>query len=183
VFADLALDPLPVWIARACIAALLAHAALVKLSDRDLLEQHLAAYGAPPALLPLGARLLPALELLAAVALLTLWREPGAALAIALLSGYAAAMAAHRARGHQIDCGCGGEPLPVSWVLVARNALLAAIAALAGAPLHSRAMGLADFMVVVASVLLAALLYAALHQVLRASLRGRPESRRMGWTR
>ena len=37
-------------------------------------------------------------------------------------------MAWHRAHGSRLDCGCGGEPLPVSWVLVARNGVLAALA-------------------------------------------------------
>lgn len=171
---DLALDPLPVWIARACIAALLAQAALVKFSDPALLEQHLAAYGVPFAALPLAARLLPAFELLAAALLLSPWVGAGSGLAVALLLAYGAAMAAHRLRGHEIDCGCGGEPLAVSWVLVARNAVLALMAWLAGAGMLARAMGWADFLVVVASVLLAALLYAALHQVLRAAHRARP---------
>ena len=55
----------------------------------------------------------------------------------------------------------------MSWALVVRNAVLAAVAWLAGAPMASRAMGLAEFLVVAAAVLLGSLLYAALHQVLR----------------
>lgn len=175
---ELALDPLPVWIARACIGVLFAQAAIAKFGDPALLEQHLAAYGVRAAALPLGVRLLPALELLAAALLLSPWAGVGAALAVALLLGYAAAMAWHRQRGTAIDCGCGGEPLPVSWLLVARNAVLAAIACVAGAGVAPRPLGGADFLVVVASVLLAALLYAALHQVLRAAHRVRPVLRR-----
>lgn len=175
---DLALDPLPVWIARACIGALFAQAALAKFSDAALFEQHLAAYGVPAGALALGVRLVPGLELLAAVLVLSPWVTVGATLAAALLLGYAAAMALHRVRGTEIDCGCGGEPLPVSWVLVARNVALAAVAGIAGAAMLPRAMGGADFLVVVASVLLAALLYAALHQVLRAARRARPALRR-----
>ena len=45
--------------------------------------------------------------------------------------------------------------------------IAAAVAWLAGAPMASRAMGLAEFLVVAAAVLLGSLLYAALHQVLR----------------
>jgi hypothetical protein len=171
---ELVLDPLPVWIARACIAALFAHAALAKFGDAALFEQHLAAYGVPAAGLALGVRLVPALELIAAGLLLSPWAAAGALLSIVLLLGYAAAMALHRVRGDEIDCGCGGEPLPVSWALVARNGVLAGVAGVAGAGLQPRPMGLADFAVVVASVLLAALLYAALHQVLRGAKRARP---------
>lgn len=161
------IDPLPLWLARACLATLFAHAALAKWGDVPLFEQHLSAYRVPPSLLPLLRVVLPAIEALAAGLLLTPWRIAGAALAGALLLTYGATMAWHRMHGRVLDCGCGGEPLPVSWALVARNAALMALAALAAAPAASRAMGLADFMVVVASVLLATLLYAALHQVLR----------------
>jgi len=160
-------DPLIVWLAAACTAVLFAHAALAKLADLPLTEQHLAAYGVPPTLLGLAARVLPALELLAVVAVLTPWRALGSALACALLLAYGAAMAWHRAQGHALDCGCGGEPLALSWALVARNGLLAAVAGLAGSAMQPRAMGQGDFFVVAAGVGLATLLYAAFHQVLR----------------
>lgn len=160
-------DPLLVWIARACIAALFAHAAAAKLADRSLFEQHLAAYGVPHRLLPLLAWLLPVAEAGTALALLTPWYSFGAAAAAALLGFYGAVMAWHRARGRRLDCGCGGEPLPLSWALVARNAGLAGMALLAGSPMASRAWSLADFLVAAAALLLAALLHAALHQMLR----------------
>ena len=165
--ADFTLDPLPLWIAAAMIATLLAHAALAKFADLALLEQHLSVYGVPQALLPAATRAVPLVELLAAVLLLTPWRALGATLAAALLLGYAAVMGWHRALGHELDCGCGGEPLPVSWALVARNAVLAAVALLATAPMGARAMGLGDFAVVVAALALATLLYAAFNEVLR----------------
>jgi hypothetical protein len=88
-------------------------------------------------------------------------------LGTALLLAYAAAMAWHRARGHTLDCGCGGESLPVSWALVSRNLVLVSISALALAPANPRSMGLGDFAVVVGAVLLGAVLYAGLNQVLR----------------
>lgn len=160
-------DPLIVWLAAACTAVLLAHAALAKLADLPLTEQHLAAYGVPLPLLGMAARLLPALELLAAVVLLSPWRALGSALACVLLVAYGVAMAWHRAQGHALDCGCGGEPLALSWALVARNGLLAALAGLAGSAMQPRAMGTGDFCVVAAGLGLATLLYAAFHQVLR----------------
>ena len=162
-----ALDPLPAWIAAAVIATLLAHAALAKLADLSLFEQHLAAYRVPGPGLAVAARTIPAFELGVAVLLLSPWRVAGAVLGASLLAGYGAAMAWHRWHGHALDCGCGGEPLPVSWSLVVRNALLALLALLAASPLTDRAMGLADFAVVAASVPLATLLYAGLNQILR----------------
>jgi uncharacterized membrane protein YphA (DoxX/SURF4 family) len=173
-------DPLLVWIAVACVATLFAHAGVAKLADVALFEQHLAAYGAPHAALPVAARMLPGVEIAAALLLLTPWRAAGAALAAALLLLYAAVMGWHRARGQSLDCGCGGEPLPVSWALVARNLLLAGLTGVAGAAMAPRAMGVGDFLVVVGALLLATLLYAALHQVLRhrAGLRPRTALRR-----
>lgn len=160
-------DPLWVWIAVAATAVLLAQAALAKLADRPLFEQHLAAYGLPHALLPALAGAVPLTEAALALALFTPWRPAAAAGGAALLLGYGVVMAWHRAHGHRLDCGCGGEPLAVSWILVGRNVLLAALAALAGAPMGPRAMGVGDFLVVAAAVLLGTLLYAALHQILR----------------
>jgi hypothetical protein len=161
------LDPLPVWIAVAGIATLLAHAALAKAADRPLLEQQLAAYGVPAALQAPATVALPAAEALAALLLLTPWRSAGAALAAALLLAYGAAMAWQRLHGRSPDCGCGGEPMPVSWPLVARNAALALVALAAGAPTTGRPMTLSDFAVVAVALVIGTLLYAALHQVLR----------------
>ena len=181
----LALDPLPVWIAAAAIATLFAHAALVKWADLALFEQQLAAYGVPAALLAPAARLLPAAESLTALLLLSPLRPWGASLGAALLLAYAAAMAWQRWQGHELDCGCGGDPLPLSWALVLRNAGLAGLAALAGAPLAPRSLGWADFTVLAGALALAALLYAAFNQILRHRAGGpaQPSSlRRTRWT-
>lgn len=168
-----AVDPLAVGMACALLATLFAHAALTKATDLPLLEQHLSAYGVPFTALAATARLLAAGEALVALLLLSPWRAVGAAGALALLLAYAGAMAWHRLQGHELDCGCGGEPLSVSWVLVARNLVLAALALLAFAPAVPRAMGLADFAVIAGAVVMGTLLYAALHQVLRHAGRGR----------
>jgi uncharacterized membrane protein YphA (DoxX/SURF4 family) len=163
----MSLDPLLVWIAVACTATLFAHAAITKLGDRALFEQHLAAYGVPSALGGALAWLLPLAEAATALLLLTPWRSAGAALAAALLLSYAAAMAHHRRQGHALDCGCGGEALPLSWALVLRNLVLAALALGAAAPMTARALALADFLVIAAALVLGTLLHAALHQMLR----------------
>ncbi|MFN0186018.1 MAG: MauE/DoxX family redox-associated membrane protein, partial [Aquabacterium sp.] len=166
-----ALDPLLVWMAAAALAVLLAHAAISKLADRDLLAQHLAAYRLPAALLAPAAWLLPLAEATTALALLSPGRAAGAVAAACLLLAYGAAMAWHRAHGRRLDCGCGGEPLPLSWALVLRNALLAALAVPAAAPLGPRALGVADVAVIAAGLVLGALLMAAVHQVLRHQAR------------
>lgn len=163
----MALDPLLVWIARACIATLLAHAALAKLADRSLFDTHLAAYGVPDGLRAMAVWALPLAEAALALALLSPWRDLAALGAAALLLLYGLAMAWHRAQGHALDCGCGGEPLPLSWALVVRNLLLAAVALAAGLPMLPRALGVGDFAVIAAALLLATLLHAALHQMLR----------------
>ncbi len=161
------LDPLLVWIAAAWLALLMLHAGLAKAMDRLLFVQHLGAYRVPDAWIwPLSV-LLPAAELLCGALLLSPWRGMGAALGAALLLLYALAMAWHRAAGRQLDCGCGGEPLPLSWALVARNGALLALCAAAAAPMAQRELRWADQAVVLAAVLLGALLWAAFHQVLR----------------
>lgn len=167
-----AVDPLAVWMACALLATLFAHAALAKATDLPLLEQHLAAYGLPFATLAAASRALVVVEALVALLLLSPWRALGAAGALALLLAYAGAMAWHRLHGHELDCGCGGEPLTVSWALVTRNLLLCALCGLAMAPSALRALGLADFAVIAGAVVLGTLLYAALHQVLRHAGRG-----------
>ena len=77
-----------------------------------------------------AAALLPPLEMVLGVTLLSAQLKPWPALAaIALLLLFAAAMAINIARGRDhIDCGCGESFLrqTLSWALVARNGVLAA---------------------------------------------------------
>lgn len=167
-FSPPSFDPLPVWIAATALAVLFAHAALVKWADLALFEQQLSVYGVPAGTLPALARLLPPLELSTALLLMAgPWRPLGAGLAAGLLLLYAGAMGYHRWRGQELDCGCGGEPLPVSWALVLRNLGLAALALFAASGLNARPMAGVDMAVVIAATALAALLYAAMNQLLR----------------
>ncbi len=161
------LDPLVVWIAAAWMAVLMLYAGLAKAMDRLLFVQHLGAYRVPDAWIwPLSV-LLPVAELLCGALLLSPWRAVGAAGSAALLVLYAVAMAWHRAAGRRLDCGCGGEPLPLSWALVARNGLLVLLCWPAAASMAERDLRWADQAVVLGAVLLGALLWAAFHQVLR----------------
>jgi hypothetical protein len=168
------LDPLLVWIPSAWLAVLLAHAGVSKLLDRPLFLQHLGAYRVPEYGQAALQHTLPLAELACAALLLSPWRAAGALMAAVLLCSYAAAMAVHLRAGRQLDCGCGGQPLPLSWALVARNMALLPLAALASLAPNSRAMTLADHAVTAAAVLLGALLWTAFHQLLRQQ---RPNTR------
>jgi uncharacterized membrane protein YphA (DoxX/SURF4 family) len=170
----LTLDPLAAWIATAWLATLLLHAGLVKLLDRSLFMQHLAAYRVPdPLLTPLSGAL-PLAEVGFGLLLLSPWRVAGAAGAGALLLLYAASMAWHRKAGRRLDCGCGGEPLTLSWALVLRNLALTLLCLPASASLIPRAMQFADYGVTLGALLLGTLLWAAFHQVLRQTRHHHP---------
>ena len=85
----------------------------------------------PRALVTPAAALLPPVEMLVGILLLSAQIRPfGALAAIALLSLFAAAMAINLKRGRsEIDCGCGHSFLKqnLSWLLVGRNAGIAAL--------------------------------------------------------
>lgn len=62
----------------------------------------------------------------------------GGLLAVAMLLGYAAAMALNLARGRQrIECGCGGAPQLLGWSLIVRNVALTGVATLVLLPYES----------------------------------------------
>ena len=78
------------------------------------------------------ARAVPVVELALAVTLLAV-PAVGAAAALALLAGFSAVLARALRRGVEVPCACFGSPggLPLSRFDLARNGLLAALAALA----------------------------------------------------
>ena len=84
----------------------------------------------PSPLVRVASTLIVFLEALAVLTLLLapLLAPPALAyLPAALLMLYAGVMAINLLRGRpDIDCGCGGTPMPLSWTLVIRNLLLAA---------------------------------------------------------
>lgn len=158
--------PLWVLIASSALAVLFAHAALLKVADRELLVHHLAGYGIPGGVRHGLAHVVIALEGVTAAALLSPWRNLGAYMATALLCIYALAMALQLIQRRVVDCGCGGQALPVSWVLVGRNVLLMALAWTASQTADLHGLTWIDFWVVMAAVLLMVVLYTAIHQVL-----------------
>jgi len=142
----IALDPLAQLALRWALALVLGAAALHKVRAPGRFRAARAEYRLLPARLEgAAARALPALEALAALGLLAPASAPArgaAALAGALLVVYGAAIAVNLARGRrEIECGCslGGARQPLSGALVARNGLLAALAAAAALPAGARA--------------------------------------------
>jgi hypothetical protein len=120
--------------AAAFIALVFAKAALHKLDDPERFRAALEAYRlAPQSIAAKASSLIAPLELAAAAMIVTPWTfGPGAGLMAALLLAYGVAIAVNLARGRtDIDCGCGDKPEPLSWLLVGRNLILAALALLA----------------------------------------------------
>ncbi len=118
--------------ARLVLAAVFCASGAAKLSDRTGTRATAAAFGVPAPLAGPVAVALPAAELLVAAALIP---ASSAALAgwaaLALLAVFAAAVAVSLARGRRPDCRCFGQltAAPIGWRTLARNAVLAAVAA------------------------------------------------------
>lgn len=130
-------------LAMACswaLAGILLHAVLHKarnyLAFRGILTQYRLL---PESLVPVAAPLVIAAEATAGLALLApaavLPRAAAALMAALLLCVYSGAIAVNLLRGRRsIDCGCGGQPTPLSGWLLTRNALLLGLAWAATAP-------------------------------------------------
>jgi hypothetical protein len=109
------------------------------------------------------ARILPPLELAAALLLATAGRA-GAALSLCLMAMFTGAIAINLARRRvSIDCGCGGASgQKLSGGLVVRNlVVMAALALVLVAPLEARIDGMGTLGVICASLALTALYFAA----------------------
>ncbi|UJJ31477.1 MauE/DoxX family redox-associated membrane protein [Halopseudomonas maritima] len=158
------------------MALLFALAALHKLANQArfalALEGYARAFGLP---LPAGlqgafSRLLPVLELLAAMGLLCSLQQPLAALpALLLLIIYALVLALTLRSGTALpDCGCqlGERPQPPSAALVLRNLLLVGMTAVLLWPVVPRALGWFDLASLLGAGLSGVLLYALAHQLI-----------------
>lgn len=168
-------DPLLSHAVAAGLALLLVFAAWHKLSARDEFTAALRAYELLPDVLgrPV-ARLLPAVEIVLALAWLTGFARGAAAVATAvLLLAYAAAVAINLRRGRvHISCGCGlggatDGDARLSWWLVVRNVVLALAAVAAALPVTGRDLGLVDSLTLVLAILASVLLYAGASQLMR----------------
>ena len=170
----LAADPVAVGAVVGALALVLFAAAWHKLAQAELFAAALQAYE----LVPVGAviavgRALPVVEAAIGIGVLVpLTRQPALMAFAALMLLYAGAMVVNLARGRrQIDCGCGAESHPLSWALVLRNAVLAALALAVSGPTSQRGFEWLDGITLVAGVLAFYGVYLLFDELLRQSSR------------
>ena len=89
-------------------------------------------------------------------------------MAVLLLTMYALAVLVNLLRGrHNIDCGCGGTPQPLSYWLVLRNSVLVGGATLLTLPSTGRALHASDAAAMVMMTLLLMFCYLCIGQLLQ----------------
>ncbi len=168
-------DPLLLKVIAFGFAVLFIGAAWHKLSGLDRFEAMLRDYRLLPALVsrPL-AMLIPGIELTLGLSWISgLLPRITALVSASLLATYALAMGINLLRGRiYIDCGCGfgastESEQALSWSLVARNILLIGLAVLPLVAVAERDLGMTDYVVVVAGLLTAILLYAGSGQLIK----------------
>lgn len=169
------IDPLFLKVIAFGFATLFIGAAWHKFSDLRRFELILRDYRLLPAIVsrPL-ALMIPASELTLGLGWVSgLFGHVIALASAGLLSTYALAIGINLGRGRiYIDCGCGFGPQSeeeqaLSWSLVARNSLLICLTLLPLIPVAHRDLGIADSVVVLASLLTAILLYAGSGQLIK----------------
>ena len=160
------IDPVIDIAVRGALALLFAAAAWHKLSDPVRFEATLRGYRALPdwALSP-AAWLIPIIEAFIAAGLVFSGTRTAAALAGAcLLGAYSAAIGVNLLRGRRdIDCGCfaSSARVPLSPMLLVRNALLIGAAAIAALPASPRSLSWLDSFTITAALLGISLLWMA----------------------
>ncbi|KQW76042.1 hypothetical protein ASC89_24330 [Devosia sp. Root413D1] len=119
--------------ATAFTTLIFARAALHKLGDFTTFTGFVADYQvvSERQVAPVSMALAAAEVVVVATAFLPGLQPLGSVVAIGLYLLYATAIGLNVARGRdRVECGCGGAVQPLSWTLVARNFVLAAIAAI-----------------------------------------------------
>jgi hypothetical protein len=165
------LDPVIGSLIVGCFVLLFISAATHKLRDLNHFAEVFAGYGiAPLAHRRWLSRLVPLLEIIAALGLLVpASRAAAAAAGAVLLLSYAAAIAHNlRAGRAAIDCGCGGldQRRPIAAWMVWRNLLLALLLGLAMLPWSTRALEWTDGVTLGFGLLAIALLYSCAERLL-----------------
>jgi hypothetical protein len=171
------LDPAISMLLVFCAALLFASAAAHKLRDLQRFAEIFAAYGLGPASTGLGiAWMVPTFEIVVAAGMVIEVSRPyAAALGIAMLSGYAVAIAVNLRRGRRdLACGCGGRDAqrPIAAWMVWRNILIALSMALASLPRSDRVLDATDGITVGFGMLTIALVYLCIDQLLSNAQRG-----------
>jgi putative oxidoreductase len=122
--------------ARLVLGGVFVVAGVLKLRDPVTFTNDIANYQLWPALAPLVATVLPALEVVVGVALLALrapWRRAAALCAGGLMVVFTAAASSALARGLDVGCGCFGSASgagTIGWLTIARDLGLIAAAVL-----------------------------------------------------
>lgn len=168
------MDPVIDATLRAGLSLLFVVAAGHKLRDMARFRATLADYRLlPDALVPPGAVAITVGELGVATALaIPGLRTAGLLAAAAILLLYGAAIAVNLVRGRRhIDCGCAGPAVrrPIGGWLVARNALVAAVALAGLVPVHARALVWPDALTILGATAVLAASYAAVDCMLAAA--------------
>lgn len=165
------LDPAVGLLLTAILALLFGSASVHKLRDLSRFDEIFAAYG----VLTFVSRaklswVIPVLELAVAVGLLLDSTRPFAAgLGVALLLGYAAAIAVNLQRGRRdLACGCGGpnDRNPIAPWMVGRNVAFAVALGCAWVPWASRPLGFTDAVTVIFGLATLALVYLSVDQLM-----------------
>ena len=141
------IDPLLQLVIALPFVALFLSSSWHKRQDPARFQGQLNAYGLLPEETGKAvAFLLPWIELCVALALVVPALRGAAGFAAAVLLGlYGSAIMINLLRGNdRIDCGCGGPAQPLSYWLVARNALLACVAMLLLLPAGDRGLTAID---------------------------------------
>jgi hypothetical protein len=167
-------DPVAAGAIGGALALILFVAAWHKLSEPAVFAGALDAYQLMPTrTVELVSRGLPLVEVAVGLAVLAPPTRSPALVALASLMGiYACAIGINLWRGrHQIDCGCGGAAHPLSWGLVARNAVLVAAALAVAGPTSGRRLEWLDGAMLLLGTLAFFGLYQMADELLRQSTR------------
>lgn len=149
-------------------------AGLEKLRNRTLFMLQLEQYQLlPKSLVQIIGNTVILLEISAAILLLFLQTFYGVVIGVLLLACYAFAIGKNLFKGRSwIDCGClGSDGEGLSYWLVLRNMVLAAILSIALIPATNRDFIWLDYFSIVFTVLAAALAYILINTLLAASMR------------
>jgi hypothetical protein len=168
------LDPMVLKLVSIGFGLLFLLAAVHKLTEFQKFRATLNAYEVMPgALIAPISTVIPGIEaVLGAAWLLGIQTVFVATASAILLAAYTSAIAVNLFRGRiHIDCGCSmgssaGRDQQLSWGLVARNTLMIIAALTATLPGAERAIGLVDYVTLVAGLLAIVLLYGAANQLL-----------------
>jgi hypothetical protein len=165
------IDPVIDAALRASLAVLFAAAASHKLREPRRFRATVAEYRLLPGWLvvPAAVALVGGEVGVATALVLPAWRTAGLIGAAGLLALYGAAIAVNLARGRRdLDCGCAGPAMrrPISGWLVARNAVLVAVALAGLVPPASRPLVWIDAVTILGATTGLAALYAAVDRML-----------------